>query len=262
MTRFGYLAIGFSALLLPALFIPQASKAQQGGKWCKSLKGQIVWPEGKDIPKREEITQVKANQDKKACLKNGPLFSEEWVINPKNRGVRWTFVWLKPLNGSMPIHPDLKKIKDPQVSMDQPCCMFEPHALAMREGQKLLAKNSSTINHNYKWSGTLVNDGGNILLPPKGSFAIPEWKAGRLPIKITCSIHPWMNGWVRVFDHPYFAVTDEDGKFEIKNAPAGGYALMVWHGSGGWLGGVKGRNGKKIKIPAGETKDLGSLEFK
>ena len=60
--------------------------------------------------------------------------------------------------------------------------------------------------------------------------------ADRLPIKIECNIHPWMNGWVRVFDHPYFAVTDADGNFELKNAPAGNYRLMVWHGQGGWRG--------------------------
>ena len=57
-------------------------------------------------------------------------------------------------------------------------------------------------------------------------------KAETPPIPFKCDIHPWMKGYVRVFDHPYFAVTDEDGKFEIKNAPAGKWRIVYWHENG------------------------------
>jgi len=52
------------------------------------------------------------------------------------------------------------------------------------------------------------------------------------PISYKCSIHPWMSGYVRVFEHPYYAVTDDDGKFEIKNAPVGKFRIVFWHESG------------------------------
>ena len=40
-------------------------------------------------------------------------------------------------------------------------------------------------------------------------------------MQLACNIHGWMKAYVRVFDHPYYAVTDEDGKFEIKLARVG-----------------------------------------
>ena len=147
--------------------------------------------------------------------------------------------------------------------MDQPLCMFIPHAIGMREGQILLAKNSSTISHSYKWTGNpaTANSGNNVLIAPKGSVPIKGLVADRLPIKIECNIHNWIGGWVRVFDHPYFAVTAGDGAFELRNAPAGEYRLMVWHGSGGWLGCKDGRNGQLINIPAGKTLEMGELKY-
>ena len=106
-----------------------------------------------------------------------------------------------------------------------------------------------------------MNPGGNVLLPPNTEKEIDDLKADRFPVSVECNIHPWMNGWVRVFNHPYFAVTDENGGFEFKDAPAGNWQLMIWHGSGGWLGGAKGKNGQPITIKAGGTTDLGSLVY-
>ena len=133
----------------------------------------------------------------------------------------------------------------------------------VREGQVLVAKNSAAIAHNFKWTGnpTTPNAGNNVLIAPGGSIDIKGLVADRLPVKIECNIHPWMNGWVRIFDHPYYAVTDADGAFEFKDAPAGDYRLMVWHGSGGWLGGAAGKTGKAITIKAGGVTDLGNLDY-
>ena len=78
-------------------------------------------------------------------------------------------------------------------------------------------------------------------------------------IPYRCTIHPWMNGWVRVFDHPYYAVTDEDGKFEIKNAPAGKFRIVFWH-ENGVKGGAKGRFGEPIEIK-GPTMEMKPTDF-
>jgi hypothetical protein len=69
-----------------------------------------------------------------------------------------------------------------------------------------------------------------------------------------------MVGWLRIFDHPYFAVTDEDGKFEIKLAPAGNYSLMSWHEAVGY--GPGGRQGVPVTIKGGADTDVGKLELK
>jgi hypothetical protein len=130
----------------------------------------------------------------------------------------------------------------------------------MREGQVLVAKNSSPIQHNVHWSGInqVKNPGGNSIVPAGGSLKIDNLKADKMPLNIKCDIHPWMNARVGVFDHPYFAVTDENGNFEIKLAPAGEYRLKVYHDAIGWRNGAKGRDGEKITIKTGEVTDVGN----
>jgi hypothetical protein len=236
----------------------------QGNAWG-TVKGRIVWDNAK-LPPQEEIKAVNQNADKAACLKDGPILSEEWVVNPKNKGIQWTFVWLvdqdpkKPL----PIHPKLKELAVPEIVMDQPCCKFIPHATALREGQVLVAKNSAAIAHNFKWTGNQLNAnaGGNVQLPGGGEFKIKGLVADRLPVQIECNIHPWMKGWVRVFNHPYYAVTDKDGNFEIKDAPAGKYRMVMWHGSAGFNNGAAGRTGEPIEIKADAPTDAGDIAFK
>lgn len=245
---------------LAGLALALAPAFAQDGKWG-GVKGQVVWG-GDKVPERAPL-DLKENPDKAACLKDGKILDQTWIVNAKNKGLKNAFVWLQGPEGvQMPIHSSLQTIKDKRVVMDQPVCMFLPHALGLREGQTLVAKNSASIAHNFKWSGNPeINPGNNVLLPPGSEKEIDNLKADRFPVSIECNIHPWMKGWVRVYDHPYFAVTDENGNFEFKNAPAGDWQLMVWHGSGGWLGGRKGRDGQKISIPAGDTKDLGKLEY-
>jgi hypothetical protein len=225
-----------------------------------TVKGQVVW--GDDtVPERKPIN-VDKNQDH--CLAKGPLLSEEWVVNPKNKGIRWTFVWLAPATkgGKLPIHPDLAHGKTKPVIIDQPCCMFEPHAVGIQEGQELIVKNSAPIPHNVNWQGGLKNRGNNVIVPSGGEIKIDDLKAEKYPVKLACNIHGWMSGWVRIFDHPYFAVTDADGKFEMPKAPVGDYRLVVWHESLGWLGGAAGKDGQPITITAGAPTDVGALKVK
>jgi hypothetical protein len=159
------------------------------------------------------------------------------------------------------IHPDLKEIKQKTVEVDQPCCMFVPHALGMRQGQTLVAKNPATITHNFHYTGhPLSNPGNNTIIPAGGELKITDLKADKYPVKMSCDIHPWMSGWIRVFDHPYFAVTDADGKYEIKNAPTGPCRLFTWHEGVGWVEGDK--TGTGIEIPAGKALDRGVVKMK
>jgi hypothetical protein len=244
----------------------QAMAQKAAGEWG-TIKGQVVWG-GEAIPQRKEIAKVNENQDKAHCLAKGPLLDEEWVVNKDNKGVRWTFVWLdlspeaKAAKQKLPVHPTLAEIKVKNVEIDQPHCQFIPHVVALREGQSLVAKNSAPVNHNVKWTGSQKNPGGNVILPPGKSHTITDLMADRFPVNLECNIHPWMKGVVRIFDHPYFAVTDADGKFEIKDAPAGNYQLVIWHDSMGYRGGAAGRNGTAITIKKGEVTDLGKFDLK
>jgi hypothetical protein len=257
-----YLSLG--ALMLAALgasFLQTNDCTAQAKNDWGTVKGQVVFAGGA-VP---EPVILNVNKDQEHCLKDGPIHSEEWIINKDNKGIANAFVWLAPVKGGapLPIHPNLMKIQQQDVVMDQPCCAFIPHALAMREGQVLVAKNSSPIAHNTHWTGhPLKNPGGNVIVPAKQEHKIADLKADRFPIKISCDIHPWMSAYVRVYNHPYFAVTDKDGKFEIKLAPAGSWQLVGWHERTGWTFTEERGDGKPITVKAGGETDFGKIELK
>jgi hypothetical protein len=246
-----YLSVAALFALLTGLYLlPSLSAdAQNGGDWG-TIKGVVTYDPTKPIPER---TKLNVTKDQGHCLADGPILSEDWVVNAKNRGVRDVFIWLEPAEkgGTLPVHPSLASSKNKQVVVDQPRCAFVPHAMTLRTDQILVAKNSAPIAHNFRWSGhPLLNPGGNRLMPPASEFKV-ELKKDRLPITLKCDIHPWMTGYIRVFDHPYHAVTDSNGSFVIPNAPAGNYILKVWHPAIGWLGGAQGKDGQPIQIKAG-----------
>lgn len=221
-----------------------------------SIRGRVVFA-GEPIPEPETVQAVKNHHDQKHCLSKGPLLSEDCVINKKNRGVRWVIVWLQTEDGrAPPIHPSLKQVPKEKVVVDQPCCMFTPHAVVVRKGQELLVKNSAPIPHSIKWISPL-NPGGNLMIAGGGDYTIKTLNPDRLPVKLECALHSWMGGYVKVVDHPYAAITDEDGKFEMKLAPAGEYRLVMHHGT--W--GPGGRNGQKVTVRNGAVTDMGKIEL-
>jgi len=243
-----------------ALVVPLIAASSVMAQGWGTIKGRVVWGP-KDIPVQMPIEKVKENGDKAHCLKDGPVLDENWIVDKKSRGLRWTLVWL--INEdfkdkkALPIHPNLLKIPEAKVVVDQPVCAFIPHALAMREGQILVAKNSSPVAHNIKWTG--AKNMGNVTVPAGQEFTIKNLAAERLPMQIECNFHPWMKGYVGVFSHPYFALTDADGNFEIKDAPAGKYRVVVWNTA--YNGGAEGRKGIEVTVPAGKTADLGTIQF-
>ncbi len=224
-----------------------------------TIKGRVVFG-GDTVPERK---QVNVTKDQEHCLSKGPLLSDELVVNKKNKGVRWAFVWLLPAKDGdppLPVHPGLKEIKKTEVEIDQPCCQFVPHAVGIRQGQEIVAKNSAPVQHNVHWIGGLKNGDGNVIVPAGQSYTIKGLVANRLPVKLSCDIHGWMSGWIRIFDHAYFAVTDEDGKFEIKLAPAGKFRLMVWQETVGYIP-AGARNGTPIEIKGGDSTDQGEIKM-
>jgi hypothetical protein len=259
--------------LVPAI----AARAADEDKWV-TIKGKIVWDAAKGpVPKR---TPVKATKDEEVCAKDKDFNTEDWVVNPKTGGIANVVVWLAPEPSAADaaalkagklkdfpsfkatdFHPTLAKPAKNEVEIDQPCCRFIPHVVVARTGQDMVIKNSAPVPHNAKWVSR-NNDEINPLLPAGGQHVVKGLKAEKFPIEITCSIHPWMKAWVRVFDHPYFVVTDEDGNFEIKNAPIldGKLRIFIWQ-ENGLHGGREGRFGQTLEVKPG-TMDLKEIKFK
>jgi plastocyanin len=236
--------------------------AQAADEWG-TIKGRVVWAGG-TIP-APEVANV--DKDKAHCLEKGPIYKDNLVINKENKGIRFALVWLcdakdpKSTKWTAPIHPSLKKPAK-NVVIDQPCCVFEPHVIGLRVGQTLIVKNSSPIAHNVQITSVGLGPNKNQLIPPRGQTEITGFVAKVIPTSYTCSIHPWMKGWIGTFSHPYFAVTDADGNFEIKNAPAGDFRLMVWHEEVGFVLMDGGMRGKVFTIKAGGSTDVGEIGLK
>lgn len=114
------------------------------------------------------------------------------------------------------------------VILDQRGCMYDPHVLALRAGQTLVVRNSDATLHNVHVSPQ-SNRGFNIGQPIRGLEAKRVFDKAEVGIKVVCDIHGWMGGAIAVFDHPWFAVTGEDGSYSLEGLPAGDYVVEVWH---------------------------------
>ncbi len=248
-----------AATFAAAVALLAAAPAARAEGWG-TVKGQVVWAGG-DAPEREKL---KVDKDQGECLQHGELLSEKYVVDPKTKGVRWVMVWLvdpdKP-RAPLPTHPALKEVAPKKIVLTQPGCQFQPHVLALREGQELEVLNPAKVAHNTKIDGGSQNPNINYIIVPGGSLEVKDFKASSIPVLVSCTIHGWMNGYIRVFNHPYFAVTDEHGNFEIKDAPAGKWNLVVWQEEKGWVT-EGGKKGVPVEVRAGGTTDLGKIDLK
>lgn len=218
-----------------------------------TIKGRVIF-NGDKVPVPEEL---KVDKDQDHCLQKGQLKAEKWKVDPASKGVANVVVFLRPEAGmKLDIHDSLRTPSQKQVVLDQPFCQFQPRILAMREDQTLLAKNPAPVPHNVVVQG--FKNSQNVQLSA-GSEKALQLFAESNAIGLSCGAHPWMKGYVWVFDHPYFAVTDKDGNFEIKLAPAGNRSVVLWHEEKGWLEGKKGRT---VTIPADGIADVGTVATK
>ena len=124
------------------------------------------------------------------------------------------------LQGNKPAQP---------ATLDQKGCQYVPHVIAVMVGQPLVVKNSDPFLHNVH-SLAIDNPAFNFGQPNKDPGKnVPPMKVVER-FKIKCDVHPWMGAHISVFDHPYFAVSKEDGTFTIPgNLPDGEYTLVAWH---------------------------------
>jgi hypothetical protein len=110
--------------------------------------------------------------------------------------------------------------------MDQKECVFIPRIVIVPPGGTVEFLNSDRLLHNLH-SVSRENMSFNRT-QPKGrtipiSFGKPEI------VRIDCDLHSWMRGWVVVASHPFYALTDAQGRFKLDNVPAGQYTVRVWH---------------------------------
>ena len=200
------LLLGLSAVMLVAGPITPSDSEAGTVKGTVVLKGRTP-----------ELNKLAVTIDQYVCGKEKN--PEDLVLSPQ-KGIRSAVVWL-----DRPPAATSGEALPSTTSMDQKECMFTPRVVVVPAGGKIDFLNSDRLLHNLH-STPSANPPFNRT-QPKGrtitiSFSQPEI------IRVTCDLHSWMRGWVVVADHPFYALTNGAGEFELRGLPAGRYTLKVW----------------------------------
>jgi hypothetical protein len=174
------------------------------------------------------------------CAKGrtAPATVEDFVINADG-GLANVVVYVSDGLGDRTFEPP----QQPAV-IEQKGCQYKPHVLALQTNQKFDVVNSDVTTHNIHPSPNNNREWNKIQphgVPIEETFAREE-----IAIPVKCNVHPWMKSYIAVLKHPYFAVTDQNGNFDIKNLAPGTYTITAWHEK-------LGTKTQKITVGATET---------
>jgi plastocyanin len=193
-----------------------AGAAAGAGGGSGSIAGKVTFTGAESAPEK-----IKTTADPK-CHEMHKDGLERKAVEVKDGGVANTLVYVKnPPAGGSDAHME-------EVVLDQKGCMYEPTMLAVRVGEPIKIRNSDETLHNIHPRPT-KNKEFNIGQPRKGMETTKTFDQEELMIPVGCDVHPWMRSYIAVLSHPYFAVTKEDGSFEIKGLPAGEYEVEANH---------------------------------
>jgi len=145
------------------------------------------------------------------------------VVN-KNGTLKNAFVWVK---SGLPAGTTWQ-IPTEQPAIIQTGCMYEPHVIGVMVGQPLAIRNEDPTNHNIHPTPK-VNPDWNVTQPPGSPDSNRKFTREEVLVPIKCNIHPWMQAYIGVVSHPFYAVTGDDGGFTLKGLPPGTYTIQVVH---------------------------------
>jgi plastocyanin len=224
--------IGLVALLFAAF--PAALQAYEEivVKDGATIRG-AVKVEGK-IPK---LAPLQITKYREIC-KDVP--NETLIVGPE-QGLRYAVITLEGVTKGKAVE------KETVHELDNVKCRFSPHVQAASVGQFVLLKNSDPILHTAHALFTNQQPQFNVGLYPGRVSRKPLVAAGL--VKIQCEVHPWMTAYIMVTEHPYSAVSDLYGEYEITEVPPGVYQLKVWHES-------LGTQEKRIEVKSGVSQKV------
>lgn len=208
-----------TAVLLVASFTLTASAEETGDLKIRfEYGGKLFTPKPIDV-----------NKDVEFCGKHG-LVQERLLVNKENNGIKNVVVYVYTGRGGAKL-PKVDPANNTHTLANQNC-RFEPHILITQTGDTLEVTNPDPVGHNANMN-FLNNKAENLMIPGGSKQQIALEKAEPAPIPIDCNIHPWMKAYVLVLDHPFAAVSDENGDMVIKGLPVGKKLMFrAYHESG------------------------------
>jgi plastocyanin len=167
-------------------------------------------------------TPIAMNADPN-CLAAHPQPVTTQTVEVKDGKLADVFVYVKSgLEGKTFPAPTEAK------TLDQQGCLYHPHVFGIQVGQPLKIKNSDAWLHNIH-ALPATNAEFNKGQPFQNMEFEHKFEKPEVMVHFKCDVHPWMSSYVGVVDNPYYAVSGEDGTFEITNLPPGTYTIETWH---------------------------------
>ncbi len=156
------------------------------------------------------------------CLKinAGKRVVQELVIKSSDGGLGNAFVHVTGLSGPS---------GSGTVTLVQQGCMYHPKIFGAQVGQTLVIRNDDSTLHNIHAVDPSNKYDFNQSQPGAGLTFNVALKSEEVMLHVKCNVHPWMTGYIGIVNSPYFATSDETGKFKIANVPAGKQTVQVWH---------------------------------
>jgi plastocyanin len=182
------------------------------------------------VPERRRLPNADA-----WCSSAGRVLLDEQMIVGKDGGLANVFVHVK--DGLYAVEgPDRKQVpyvfdyeKTP-AEMDQKACVFIPHVLGVQCYQPVKFLNDDPVAHNVNTLSSRQGQGFNLSMTGQGRTDVRQLKKPELALKVTCDVHSNMLAYVHVVDHPFFGVTDTEGKWSFaRPLPTGRYVIELVH---------------------------------
>jgi hypothetical protein len=167
-------------------------------------------------------TPVPMDADSNCKPSAGQALSETTIVGASG-GLQNAFVYVKDGLGNR-----VYETPSTPVALDQRGCRYEPHVFGVFVGQPVEIRNSDPTLHNVH-AIPKTNDEFNFGQQPKTPPMTRMFDEAEIGLSFRCDVHGWMRAYANVVTHPFFAVTREDGMFEIKGLPAGTYTIEAWH---------------------------------
>ena len=187
---------------------------------------------------------VRLDADPKcAAMTNGGSRPHEAVVVGDDNSLKNVFIYVKDgLPGR------LYPVPNQPVVLDQEECRYVPRVLGIQVGQQLTVRNSDALLHNVRAEG-IINEPFDVGTPVQGMEVNRTFATREVMVPVKCNVHAWMNAYIGVLEHPFFAVSDADGRFAIPRLPAGTYTLEIWHER-------FGTQTRQVTVAAGDSPEL------